>query len=415
MPSFFRARARQIATSESQTHSTLPSHRIPRKANESSACRWVAAIRLAGWENSRLQEVYTGHLIRATLKAPLGPQLTPAAPTLAGWFDVRTFGSRSWTHLWVVLSIASPRQEAEDRLRAAKAAAIAAQAEADATSAVIGSAKSRKRLSNMFGGSKDAPPAPTPYHPPVPGDGSPTSAGGGLAAQQHQPQQLDPTLSNVPVVKASFYLTPPGTTSTATVAASSAASRQSSLSQAQQRPQLPTQPVLVISDLHQAYAVFPETPAAVDASGMFKLEGAMRGDAVGASGRKREEGWCLLIPGDKRGDEWVSGGKHEMIRWLTGTALAKERVTLSPCPMPCADDCLVCRSLPRRLSALRPSAALLVGPARPRLALLRPPRRAVGAQRLSRQGACPAGRDQDRSAELRSRSTDGGARRQDGR
>lgn len=287
---------------------------------ETDRNEWVAAIRLAGWENSRLQEIYTGHLIRATLKVPLGPQLTPAAPTLAGWFDVRTFGSRSWTHLWVVLSIASPRQEAEDRIRTANAAAAAAaQAEADSTSAVVGSAKSRKRLSNMFGGSKDAVTAPTPYHPPVPGDGSPTSAGGGLAAQE---QKLDPTLSNVPVVKASFYLAPPGTPHPA-AAASSLASRRTSTSQAQQAP-LPTQPVLVISDLHQAYAVFPETPAAVDASGMFKLEGAMRGDAVGASGRKREEGWCLLIPGDKRGEEWVGGGKREMIHWLTGASLRAE-------------------------------------------------------------------------------------------
>lgn len=179
-------------------------------------------------------------------------------------------------------------------------------------SAVAGSAKSRKRLSNMFGSSKEATPAPTPYHPPVPGDGSPTTAGVGLAAQQ----QLDPTLSTVPVVKASFYLVPPGTASP-TGAPSSAAGRRASLSQ---QPPAPTQPVLVISDLHQAYAVFPESPAAVDASGMFKLEGAMRGDAVGASGRKREEGWCLLIPGDKRGDDWVSGGKHEMIRWLTGAS-----------------------------------------------------------------------------------------------
>lgn len=369
--------------------------------------RWVCAIRLAGWEHARLQEVYTGHLIRASLTAPLPAQLTAAQPTIAGWFDVRTFGSRSWTHLWVVLSVASPAQEADDRRRAI---AAAAQAQADATAAAASSAKSRKRLSNMFssGAGKDLAHTTTPYLPPVPGDGSPTTAGG-LAGQQQQQTDGGRLLSNVPVVKASFYLAPPLGSPGAGANSSSAGRRTSISQQAAAAAAPPAKPVLVLSDLHQAYAVFPETPAAVDASGMFKLEGALAGEAVGASGRKRDEGWCLLIPGDKRGDEWVGGGKLDMIRWLTGASRpspprrhprAPSSLTLAAppsCqPSTTPSSCTAARATTRGTRATRrpsssatragrPSPTCSSPPPPPPLARSRPPGRALSA------GACASG------------------------
>lgn len=36
--------------------------------NAASLISWATALRLASWEKSRLEEVYTAHLIRITLK-----------------------------------------------------------------------------------------------------------------------------------------------------------------------------------------------------------------------------------------------------------------------------------------------------------------------------------------------------------
>jgi CCR4-NOT transcriptional complex subunit CAF120 len=36
--------------------------------NPASLISWASALRLAAWEKSRLEEVYTSHLIRITLK-----------------------------------------------------------------------------------------------------------------------------------------------------------------------------------------------------------------------------------------------------------------------------------------------------------------------------------------------------------
>jgi CCR4-NOT transcriptional complex subunit CAF120 len=36
--------------------------------NAASLISWASALRLAAWEKSRLEEIYTSHLIRITLK-----------------------------------------------------------------------------------------------------------------------------------------------------------------------------------------------------------------------------------------------------------------------------------------------------------------------------------------------------------
>lgn len=274
---------------------------------------WVTAIRLAGWENSRLEEVYTGHLIRSVFPPSHPPpvRISPSSPVLEGWFDVRTYGSKSWSHFWVVLSLSSPAQDAERR----RASISAASAREAAAAAAASSMKGKKRLSNMFGGGgKDREDklsaGMTPY-PPAPGEGSPTNNTFALG-------DTDGNLSTQPTVKAQFYLAPPGMPIPTT-----AATRRTSLSTSQSSsaiapPATSDKPILTLTDLHQAYAVFPETAFAVETSGMFKLEGAMRGDVLGRAGQKRAEGWCLMIPVERRGEEWVSGGKHEMLRWLAG-------------------------------------------------------------------------------------------------
>jgi CCR4-NOT transcriptional complex subunit CAF120 len=43
--------------------------------NEAALRSWAAALRLSAWEKSRLEEIYTAHLIRITLN---GKQILPS-------------------------------------------------------------------------------------------------------------------------------------------------------------------------------------------------------------------------------------------------------------------------------------------------------------------------------------------------
>ncbi|GMK54440.1 hypothetical protein CspeluHIS016_0110260 [Cutaneotrichosporon spelunceum] len=63
--------------------------------------RWTTGLRLAAWERSRLEEVYTGHLIQAGRREPPSPL---AGGHLEGWVRVRVMGGIEWHRLWLVLS-----------------------------------------------------------------------------------------------------------------------------------------------------------------------------------------------------------------------------------------------------------------------------------------------------------------------
>lgn len=74
---------------------------------------WINAVRLASWERLRLDEIYTGALIRARLSAVKGYESTDVShimvrsPLSKGrfetWVRARFMGSTEWRHCWMVL------------------------------------------------------------------------------------------------------------------------------------------------------------------------------------------------------------------------------------------------------------------------------------------------------------------------
>jgi CCR4-NOT transcriptional complex subunit CAF120 len=65
---------------------------------------WVAAFRLSCWEKSRLEEIYTAHLIRITLNDGRNAPSTLTDGRLEGWVWVRIAGRTDWKRLWMCVS-----------------------------------------------------------------------------------------------------------------------------------------------------------------------------------------------------------------------------------------------------------------------------------------------------------------------
>ncbi|KAG9052640.1 hypothetical protein FS842_009468 [Serendipita sp. 407] len=68
---------------------------------------WATALRLAAWEKSRIEEIYTGHLFRLSMMEDgkfHEPESTLQKGKLEGWAKVRISGSTEWQRLWVVVS-----------------------------------------------------------------------------------------------------------------------------------------------------------------------------------------------------------------------------------------------------------------------------------------------------------------------
>ena len=65
---------------------------------------WVAAFRLSCWEKSRLEEIYTAHLIRITLNDGRNAPSTLTDGRLEGWVWVRIAGRTDWRRLWMCVS-----------------------------------------------------------------------------------------------------------------------------------------------------------------------------------------------------------------------------------------------------------------------------------------------------------------------
>lgn len=66
--------------------------------------RWATSLRLAAWERARLEEIYTGHLIKAGGREP-AKELVRGR--MEGWVRVRVMGGTDWKRLWAVLSVPS--------------------------------------------------------------------------------------------------------------------------------------------------------------------------------------------------------------------------------------------------------------------------------------------------------------------
>lgn len=244
--------------------------------SEESLARWVTGLRLAAWEKSRIEEVYTGHALRTFVntgsRSPVvasGERATwnePESPLvkgkLEGWVKVRVMGGTEWKRLWLVLTKGSdPADKSSD--------------------------KKRRSFFGLGGGGggggSDGGPAP--------GIASSTSAG-----------NLAGTLQTI--ASAVFFHMPPPKPS------KGGSSRQS----------IGAAPVLTITYVSQAYAVFPEHLEVVTSSNLLKIVGNISGDMVVVEGRPRMSGWAMIMPEREEESAPPPTGPPimDMLRWLVG-------------------------------------------------------------------------------------------------
>ncbi|GJE88684.1 hypothetical protein PsYK624_047670 [Phanerochaete sordida] len=73
---------------------------------------WTAALRLAAWEKSRLEEIYSAHLIRITLNDGRETPTPLRDGRMEGWVRIRVAGQTDWKLLWMVISAGAHNNEA---------------------------------------------------------------------------------------------------------------------------------------------------------------------------------------------------------------------------------------------------------------------------------------------------------------
>ncbi|KZT29755.1 hypothetical protein NEOLEDRAFT_1144853 [Neolentinus lepideus HHB14362 ss-1] len=75
---------------------------------------WASAIRLSSWEKSRLEEIYTAHLIRITLREGINCPTTLVKGRMEGWVRIRVAGQTDWKRLWMVVTAGTGSGRAPD-------------------------------------------------------------------------------------------------------------------------------------------------------------------------------------------------------------------------------------------------------------------------------------------------------------
>lgn len=79
------------------------------------------------------------------------------------------------------------------------------------------------------------------------------------------------------------------------------------------KPKDKKKPVLTITNIRQAFAVYPERPELISRSTLMKLEGSIGEEETAAAMRGRE-GWLLVMPELESGNTQAS----EMLKWMIG-------------------------------------------------------------------------------------------------
>ena len=85
--------------------------------SERDLARWSTGLRLAAWERSKLEEIYTGHLIKSGGREPTSEL---QRGRMEGWVRVRVMGGTEWKRLWLVLSkpyVETAEEEKKNRRR----------------------------------------------------------------------------------------------------------------------------------------------------------------------------------------------------------------------------------------------------------------------------------------------------------
>ncbi|PWN29433.1 hypothetical protein BDZ90DRAFT_277711 [Jaminaea rosea] len=241
---------------------------------------WVNGIRLASWEKVRLEEIYTGALIRARLGSvganstdtgpmqgppPAMANLTIASPVskgkMEGWVKARFMGSTEWKKCWLVLS--------KDKNEASSGQSVTRRFWNK-----IGGAGDRSSILSMASTSDKDPTAPT-----TPGR-TLSNTGEGLAMEP------PPGSNNAPGI-AQFYTS--------------------------KKDKKPFATMLFAA---HAFAVYPSRPELVEGSSLFKVEGAFPlSQVLSATHRIRQTGWVMIMPELEAGSR---GANAEMMKWVIG-------------------------------------------------------------------------------------------------
>ncbi|KAG8933262.1 hypothetical protein FRC02_012248 [Tulasnella sp. 418] len=215
---------------------------------------WASAFRLAAWEKARLEEIYTAHLLRMTLSdggAWREPRTTLVKGRMEGWAQVRIAGQTEWKRVWLVLNSAAPASSASSTDGQINPYGPPPPPSQPST---IGSTKSR-RISNLFGG--------------------------GGSASSHEP--------------------PPAKSSLAIYQNHKARDKKKH--------------IVILSNVTQVFAVYPERPEMISRSTLIKVEGTFSDDE-GAGQMRGREAWVLIMPEIDATTQRM--GVMEMLKWIVG-------------------------------------------------------------------------------------------------
>ena len=226
---------------------------------------WINAIRLASWERSRLDEIYTGALIRARLSAVRNMQGSTAqqqadhaellvrSPLVRGrhegWVRARFMGSTEWRMCWMVLQNHWSEEEPASGLRR-----FLKRGPGDRSSLLSLSSNSS---------AASATPIPDMPEPPAP---------------------------------------PPGTLASPAVAYFYESKKAK-------------KPFASLWHVRHVYAVYPSRPDLVEGSVLFKVEGSLpQSSVLSATHRPRKTGWVMFMP-ELRAPQ-TRGANAEMMKWI---------------------------------------------------------------------------------------------------
>lgn len=241
---------------------------------------WVNGIRLASWEKVRLEEIYTGSLVRARLGAVSAQQATSGpggAPgdvemsiksplskggRMEGWVKARFMGSTEWKKSWLVLTE-----------KGAEGAAVTTDANAETASVTSPKSSFWRKLKA--------------------GDRS------SIMGSPSTPALADTGLSSVEV--------PPGSNGAPGLACFYESKKAK-------------KPFATLAYASHAFAVYPSRPELVEGSSLFKVEGAFPlSTTISATNRNRQTGWVMIMPElESNGNK---GANAEMMKWCIGGCL----------------------------------------------------------------------------------------------
>ncbi|WFD29936.1 hypothetical protein MSPP1_000950 [Malassezia sp. CBS 17886] len=226
---------------------------------------WINAIRLASWERSRLDEIYTGALIRARLSAVKNMQ--PGLPAASaesellvrsplvkgrheGWVRARFMGSTEWRRCWMVLHSHWSDDEPTTGLR--RFLKRGAPGDRSSLLSLAGSTAGHNALPTTDVSEPPPPPAGVMASPAV----------------------------------AYFY-----------------------------ESKKTKRPFASLWHARSVFAVYPSRPDLVESSVLFKVEGALpQSTAVSATHRQRATGWIMFLPEIRAPSS--RGANAEMMKWI---------------------------------------------------------------------------------------------------